>query len=58
MRKGRTTIAIEHRLSTIQDANCIYVLEKGRIIEFGTHEELLAKKETYYKMYQLQTGMM
>lgn len=58
MRQGRTTIAIAHRLSTIQDANCIYVMEQGRIIESGTHEELLALKGTYYKMYQLQEGMM
>ena len=58
MRQGRTTIAIAHRLSTIQDANCIYVMEQGRIIESGTHEELLALNGTYYKMYQLQTGMM
>lgn len=56
MRKGRTTIAIAHRLSTIQDANCIYVLDKGKIIERGTHEELLALKGTYYKMYSLQAG--
>ncbi len=58
MRQGRTTIAIAHRLSTIQDANCIYVLDKGRIIEAGTHDELLALEGTYYKMYQLQSGMM
>lgn len=58
MRQGRTTIAIAHRLSTIQDANCIYVLDKGRIIESGRHEELLEKQGTYYKMYQLQAGMM
>ena len=58
MRKGRTTIAIAHRLSTIQDANCIYVLDKGEIIEEGTHEQLLEHKGTYYKMYQLQAGMM
>lgn len=57
MRQGRTTIAIAHRLSTIQDANCIYVMEQGRIIESGTHEELLALNGTYYKMYQLQAGM-
>lgn len=56
MREGRTTIAIAHRLSTIQDANCIYVLDKGRIIESGTHDELLALRGTYYKMYQLQAG--
>lgn len=58
MRQGRTTIAIAHRLSTIQDANCIYVMEQGRIIELGTHEELLTLNGTYYKMYQLQAGMM
>ena len=57
MREGRTTIAIAHRLSTIQDSNCIYVLDKGEIIESGTHEELLARKGNYYKMYQLQAGM-
>ena len=58
MREGRTTIAIAHRLSTIQDSNCIYVLDKGEIIESGTHEELLARKGNYYKMYQLQAGML
>lgn len=58
MRQGRTTIAIAHRLSTIQDADCIYVLDKGEIIESGTHEELLALKGTYQKMYQLQSGML
>ena len=58
MRKGRTTIAIAHRLSTIQDSNCIYVLDKGEIIESGTHEELIALKGNYYKMYQLQAGML
>ena len=58
MRKGRTTIAIAHRLSTIQDSNCIYVLDKGEIIESGTHEELIALQGNYYKMYQLQAGML
>jgi ATP-binding cassette subfamily B multidrug efflux pump len=58
MRQGRTTIAIAHRLSTIQDANCIYVLDKGKIIESGSHDELLSRKGTYYRMYQLQAGMM
>ena len=57
MREGRTTIAIAHRLSTIQDSNCIYVLDKGEIIESGAHEELLNRKGNYYKMYQLQAGM-
>lgn len=58
MRKGRTTITIAHRLSTIQDSNCIYVLDKGEIIESGTHDELIALKGNYYKMYQLQAGML
>ena len=58
MRKGRTTIAIAHRSSTIQDADCIYVLDKGKIIESGNHEELLALKGTYHRMYELQAGQL
>ncbi|HEM3637606.1 TPA: ABC transporter ATP-binding protein [Streptococcus suis] len=58
MRKGRTTIAIAHRLSTIQDADCIYVLDKGKIIESGSHEELLALKGTYHRIYELQAGQL
>ena len=58
MRKGRTTLAIAHRLSTIQDADCIYVLDQGQIIESGNHQELLAQGGLYYRMYQLQAGMM
>ena len=58
MRNGRTTLAIAHRLSTIQDANQIFVLDKGEIVESGTHTELLEKEGLYYKMYQLQAGMM
>ncbi len=56
MRQGRTTIAIAHRLSTIRDANQILVLEKGRIVEVGTHEELIAKNGLYYDMYLLQNN--
>lgn len=56
MRKGRTTIAIAHRLSTIQDADLILVLHQGEIVERGTHQQLLAKKGLYYKMYLLQNG--
>lgn len=56
MRKGRTTIAIAHRLSTIRDAELILVLDKGRIVERGTHEELLAKQGLYYDMYLLQSS--
>ncbi|REH89218.1 ABC transporter ATP-binding protein [Staphylococcus felis] len=54
MRHNRTTIAIAHRLSTIQDAHQILVLNKGEIVERGTHESLIAQKGIYHKMYQLQ----
>ncbi|MEK4628370.1 ABC transporter ATP-binding protein [Solibacillus sp. FSL R7-0682] len=57
MRKGRTTIAIAHRLSTIQDAEQILVLHKGEIVERGTHQELLAQKGLYEKMFLLQNGI-
>jgi ATP-binding cassette subfamily B protein len=51
---GRTAIVIAHRLSTIQNADKIIVLHKGEIREIGNHQELLAKKGIYYKLYQLQ----
>jgi len=51
---GRTTIAIAHRLSTIQDLDKILVLHKGHLREAGTHQELLAQRGIYYKLYQLQ----
>lgn len=57
MRQGRTTIAIAHRLSTIQDAELILVLHHGEIVERGTHQELLAKRGLYHKMYLLQNGI-
>ncbi len=57
MRKGRTTIAIAHRLSTIQDAELILVLHQGEIVERGTHQELLAARGLYHKMYLLQNGI-
>jgi ABC-type multidrug transport system fused ATPase/permease subunit len=51
---GRTTIAIAHRLSTIQDMDRILVLHKGELREMGTHQELLARRGLYFKLYQLQ----
>ncbi|HAV62324.1 MAG TPA: lipid ABC transporter permease/ATP-binding protein, partial [Verrucomicrobiales bacterium] len=52
--KGRTTICIAHRLSTVQHADVIVVLEKGRIVEMGSHKELLARGGHYQKLHQLQ----
>lgn len=49
--KGRTTFVIAHRLSTIRNSDCIMVLEQGRIIERGSHEELLEEKGRYYQLY-------
>jgi ABC-type multidrug transport system fused ATPase/permease subunit len=51
---GRTAIVIAHRLSTIQNADKIIVMHKGEIREMGNHQELLAKRGIYYKLYQLQ----
>ena len=52
--KGRTTIMVAHRLSTIQHADCIMVMHKGRLCERGTHQELLAANGIYKKLYELQ----
>lgn len=52
--KDRTTIIIAHRLSTIRNVDCIFVLDQGRLIESGTHEELLSRKGKYYDLYEAQ----
>lgn len=52
--EGRTSFIIAHRLSTIRDANLILVMEKGNIVEQGTHEELLERKSFYYNLYMSQ----
>lgn len=49
--KGRTTFVVAHRLSTIRNADCIMVMEQGRIIERGTHDQLIEKKGKYYQLY-------
>jgi ATP-binding cassette subfamily B multidrug efflux pump len=54
MVEGRTSIVIAHRLSTIQRADRILVMHKGRLRESGTHQELLARRDIYWKLYQLQ----
>ncbi|MFJ7856462.1 ABC transporter ATP-binding protein [Peribacillus sp. NPDC097206] len=56
LKKGRTTFIIAHRLSTIKNADQILVLDKGRIVEQGTHEGLMEQKGKYYQMYELQVG--
>ena len=53
--KGRTTIAVAHRLSTIQKADIIYVFDQGRIVEHGTHDGLLANRGRYFELVSLQS---
>jgi ATP-binding cassette, subfamily B (MDR/TAP), member 1 len=52
--RGRTTIAVAHRLSTIQKADIIYVFDQGRIVESGNHQELIRNKGRYYELVNLQ----
>ena len=52
--EGRTTFVVAHRLSTIKHANKIIVLDKGRLIEYGSHDELLSQKGKYFELYQVQ----
>lgn len=53
--QNRTSIVIAHRLSTIQKADTIIVMQKGQIVEQGTHDELLAKNGTYSKLVMMQS---
>jgi ATP-binding cassette subfamily B protein len=54
--QGRTTIVIAHRLSTVRQAHCIHLMDAGRIVESGTHDELLAQGSAYAALWRLQTG--
>ena len=54
MVEGRTSVLIAHRLSTVQRADTILVMHKGQLREMGTHQELLAQRGLYWKLYQLQ----
>lgn len=56
LKKGRTTFIIAHRLSTIRNADQILVLDRGKIVERGTHDELMLLKGKYYQLYELQKG--
>jgi ATP-binding cassette subfamily B protein len=55
--KGRTTFAIAHRLSTLKNADRLLVIAEGKRAEFGTHDELIEKKGTYYKLVEMQTKL-
>jgi ATP-binding cassette subfamily B protein len=54
--QGRSSVIIAHRLSTVRHADCIYVLEAGRVAASGTHDELVARGGTYADLWRLQTG--
>lgn len=53
--RGRTTIAVAHRLSTIQKADIIYVFDQGHVVESGTHHELMQKRGRYHELVSLQS---
>ncbi|MDF0554644.1 ABC transporter ATP-binding protein [Kamptonema sp. UHCC 0994] len=55
--KNRTTIAIAHRLSTVRNADCIYVMEQGRLVEWGRHEQLLEQNAVYAALWRVQSGL-
>ena len=57
-RFGRTTIIVAHRLSTILNADVIFAIDKGKIVEFGTHEELMKNKKLYYSLVINQQASM
>jgi ATP-binding cassette subfamily B protein len=54
---NRTTIAIAHRLSTVRNADCIYVMELGKLVEWGTHEQLLEQQGIYASLWRVQSGL-
>lgn len=55
--KGRTSITIAHRLSTIVDSDIIFVINMGKVVELGTHKELLNLRGFYHSLYTLQAGI-
>ncbi|NEP26480.1 MAG: ABC transporter, partial [Moorea sp. SIO3I6] len=55
--QNRTTIAIAHRLSTVRNADCIYVIEQGKLVEQGRHEQLLEQQGIYAMLWRVQSGV-
>ncbi|NEN96276.1 MAG: ATP-binding cassette domain-containing protein, partial [Moorea sp. SIO3I7] len=55
--QNRTTIAIAHRLSTVRNADCIYVIDQGKIVEQGQHEQLLEQQGIYAMLWRVQSGV-
>ena len=54
---GRTTIMIAHRLSTVRNSDIIFVMDRGQIVESGSHDELMTKKGAYYHLYHQQDAI-